>query len=156
MCGIALPYARATFVKTSYSLPEKISRAPILPSISASQVVCAWTLNREVRSLALAISCEVNIVPNRMIPTSLLAASAPRTCVLELLFSAADTSMRRTQAKHVSTMPKRCRRKQSTLPSVANEGFAFKQLRLLFNNLRSDCETIVGDNTSSLRCLSLQ
>ena len=76
MCGIALPYARATLVKTSYSLPEKISRAPILPSISTSQAVCAWTLNREVRSLALAISCEVNIVPNRMIPTSILLAAS--------------------------------------------------------------------------------
>src|SRR5215475_7068820 len=90
MCGIALPYARATLVKMSYSLPEKISRASILPSISASQAVCAWTLNREVRSLALAIACEVSIVPTRMIPTSILslaseakhvhAASGARNC----------------------------------------------------------------------------
>src|SRR6516225_8251119 len=60
----------------------------------------------------------------------------------ELLFLAADTSMERTQAKHVSPMPKRCKRKQSTFPPVANgEGIALKQFRLLFNNLRSDCDT---------------
>ena len=97
MCGIALPYARATLVKTSYSLPEKISRASILPSISDSQAVCARTLNREVRSLALAISCEVSIVPNRMIPTSIrltaigakdrCAAFGARNCRDRLLYA---------------------------------------------------------------------
>src|SRR5215467_13127993 len=75
MCGIGRRYIRATSVKTAYALPEKTSCASLCPSISASQAVCAWTLNREVMSPALAVSCDERIAPKRMMLTTIFLGS---------------------------------------------------------------------------------
>src|SRR6516162_9075431 len=79
MWGIRRPYARATSLSTSYALPENTSRASILFSILASQAVCARTLKLGGKLLALAVSREATIAPNRMTPATIFLATNRNT-----------------------------------------------------------------------------